>query len=166
MKYAIWLAFVILCSIIQSMLNNYLPVYLSPDILLMLVAYVVFFYSYYAALASIIVISYAASLFSAGSIWFYIFSYLSVFYVLIFLKKFFDRSQGAAIVTIAAFGTLFYPLVVLILSILSNRSVLFNAAVFTALQQVPANMAFAYLLFKYLPSVSQKLKAGLVNQKV
>ncbi len=166
MKYVIWLVFITVCSIIQSMLNNYLPVYLSPDILLMLVVYVVFFYSYYAVLASIIVISYAASIFSVGNVWFYIFSYLSVFYVLIFLKKFFDRSQGVAIITIAAFSTLLYPLVVFVLSVLSNRALLFSEAVFTALKQIPVNMAFAYLLFKYFPSISQKLKAGLINQKV
>ncbi len=166
MKYVIWLFFIILCSIAQSMLNNYLPVYLSPDMLLILVTYVTFFYGYYAAVASIILIAYAASLFSAGSIWFYLFSYLSVFYILIFVKKFFDRSQGVAIATIAALSTVLYPFVVLILSVLSNHVMLFNVAIFMAIKQIPVNMAFAYLLFKYLPSMSQRLKAGLVSQKV
>jgi hypothetical protein len=148
------------------MLNNYLPVYLSPDMLLILITYVTFFYGYYAAVASIILIAYAASLFSAGSVWFYLFSYISVFYILIFVKKFFDRSQGVAIVTVAALSTVFYPFVVLILSIISNHTMLFNVAIFMAIKQIPVNMAFAYLLFKYLPSVSRRLKAGLVSQKV
>ena len=166
MKYVIWIFFILLCSMLQSLLNNYLPAYLSPDMILLLVAYVAFFYTYYAAVASIVLIAYAASIFSAGSVWFFLFSYLSVFLLLLFLKKFFDRSQGAAIITIAAFTTLFYPLVVLVLTVLSNRGLLFPLALFAALKQVPVNMAFAYLLFKYLPSLSQRLKAGLVSQKV
>ena len=166
MKYIVWVFFILLCSMLQSLLNNYLPAYLSPDMILLLVAYVAFFYTYYAAVASIVLIAYSASIFSAGSVWFFLFSYLSVFLLLLFLKKFFDRSQGVAIITIAAFTTLFYPLVVLVLTILSNRGLLFPLALFTALKQIPVNMAFAYLLFKYLPSLSQRLKAGLISQKV
>ena len=166
MKYIIWIVFVLLCSVVQSLLNNYLPAHMSPDMLLILVAYAAFFFTYYPAVASVVLIAYAASLFSAGSVWFFLFSYLSVFLMLLFLKKFFDRSQGVAIMTIAAFTTLFYPLVVFVLTVLSNRGLLFFMALFTAMKQIPVNMAFAYLLFKYLPSFSQRLKAGLVSQNV
>ena len=166
MKYIIWIVFVLFCSVVQSLLGNYLPAHLSPDMLLMLVAYVAFFFTYYAAVASVVLIAYAAAQFSAGSVWFFLFTYLSVFLLLLFLKKFFDRSQGVAIITIAAFTTLFYPLVVLVLTVLSNRGLSFFMALFTALKQVPVNMVFAYFLFTYLPSYAQRVKAGLVSQKV
>jgi len=157
MRYVLWLFFIVLCTVLQSTINNYLPIYLSPDILLMLVTCIAFFFNYYTALISIIIISYFASVFSAGSIWFYLFSYTLVFYVLVFVKRIFDRSRFIATATIATISTILYPFVVLLLSILSKHTILFETAIFTALKEIPANIICAYLLFKYLTLINLRL---------
>ncbi|MGB9734831.1 MAG: hypothetical protein ACP5JP_03820 [bacterium] len=165
-KYINWLIFIFVCTILQSIINNYLPVYLAPDIALMLVAYMAFFFSYYSALIAIIIISYFASIFSVGSIWFYIFSYTVVFYILVFLRKLFSRSQGIAIATIAIITTLLYPFSVLLLSALSQHTSLFVTALYSALKQIPVNILCAYILFKYLPLVCYKLNAKFLSAKI
>lgn len=166
MKYLVWVFFLLACSAGQSMLNTYLPAYLAPDMCLMLTAYITFFFEYYPAVASIIVLSYAASVFSTGSVWFYIFSYISVFYLMIFIKKYFDRSQGVAILVIASISTLLYPVVVLVLSLFSRHMMLFRMALVMALQQIPVNVVFAYLLFKHLPALTRRLTSRLIGQRV
>ncbi len=166
MKYAAWVFLIVLCAVAQSLFNTYLPVYLAPNMCLMLTAYITFFFEYYPAVASMLVLSYAASIFSTGSVWFYIFSYTAVFYLMIFVKKYFDRSQGVAIVAIASISTLLYPVVVLVLSLFSRHLVLFHSAAIAALQQIPVNVAFAYLLFKYLPLMSRRFTSRLIGQNV
>ena len=166
MKYAVWISCVLLGSVLQAVLNNYLPVYLSPNLFLMFVMYMTFFYGYYTAVSAIIFISYLASVFSSGNAWFYIFSYLFVFYLLNIFRKFFDRTQAAAVIVLAAVTTLMYPFIVLLPSIPLDKTSMFKAAVVLAVKQLPINMAAAYCLFKYLPSLSSRFKSALNAQKV
>jgi len=166
MKYVIWVLCVISGLVAKVVLNNYLPVYLSPDLLLMFVIYITFFYGYYNALLSIVVIAYLYAVFSLGSVWFYIFSYMSVFYFLTVLKRFFSRTQTVAVVTLAVLVTLVYPLTVLISVLLSGKMVFFKTALNTAVMQLPINVVTLYLMFKYFPRIDSKLRMGIMTRKV
>ena len=156
MRYAVWLVFILAGSVVQCMLNNYLPAYLAPDVLLMLAAFVTFFYGYYAALVVIIMIAYASSVFSAGSVWSFIFSYVLVFYVLVFFKRLFDRSQEAAILVIASLATLLYLLSIRLVASFAGGTAPLNVAMLSSLERIPVNVACAYLIFRYLPKILMK----------
>lgn len=166
MKYLSWVLLIFTCIILQSLLNNYLPAYLSPDIALILVTYAVFFLNYYYALIFIIIVSYFSSVFSVGSFWFYLFAYIIVFYILMFLKKLFSRSQLIAIITIGIISTLLYPIPVFVLSNLFQHNGLFITAINSAFQKIPINMLCTYVFFKYLPLIDYRLNAKFTSMKV
>lgn len=166
MKYIVWVLCVISGSVLQVILNNYLPVYLSPNLSLMFVAYITFFYGYYIALLSIVIISYLYAVFSLGSVWFYIFSYIFVFYFLTVLKRFFSRTQTVAVITLSVLTTLVYPLTVLMSVLLSDKIVFFKAALNTAVMQIPVNAVILYLMFTYFPRIDSRFRMGIRIRKV
>lgn len=166
MKYIVWISGVLAGAVFQAMLNNYLPLYLSPNLFLMFVLFMSFYYEYYTAVAAVIFLSFLAAVFSSGTLWFYVFSFLLVFYLLTFLRKFFDRNHALAVAAMAALTTLLYPFIVLLLSIVPDRTSLFRIAFLTAILQLPVNMAAAYFLFRYLPAFSDTVRNRLSVQKV
>ncbi len=161
MKYAVWAVGVFILALLQVALNNYLPAYLAPDLFLMLIMYMTLYYGYYTTLLGIVVLSYISSVFSSGSVWFFMFSYVSVFYLLNFFKKYFDRKQIPAIVTLSLLTTLAYSLFVLPLSVFAGKTALFGAAIRLGLIQAIANIAAACLIFKYVPRIDRRIETGV-----
>jgi hypothetical protein len=153
MRYIFWVIGVVAGVVAQATLNNYMPLYLSPNLSLMFTVYMTFYYGYYIALPGIIFLSYMNSIFSHGSMWFYMFSYISVFYLLNFFKKFFDRKQFVAVVAISMLATLVYPLFVLFPALLSGKTILFREALGTGMVQIPVNVLAASFMFRCLPSL-------------
>ncbi len=151
MRYIFWVAGVTAAAALQAVLNNCMPVYLAPNLFMMFTVYMTFYYGYYTAVAGIVFVSYISSVFSHGGFLFYVFSYVSVFYSLNFLKKFFDRKQFVAIVAISVLTTLSYPIFVLLPSVLSGKAMLFKEAFNLGILQMPVNILAAHLMFRYLP---------------
>ncbi|MCL4558151.1 MAG: hypothetical protein M1491_05910 [Deltaproteobacteria bacterium] len=160
MKYVLWGAGVTASAFLQVVLNDYMPAYLAPNLFLMLTMYMTFYYGYYATLSGIVFISYVSSVFSSGSIWFYVFSYTSVFYLLSFFKKFFDRKQPPTIVVLSLLTTLIYPLFVFFPSVFSGKIALFQNAFRLSFMQVFVNIAAAYLIFRYVPRMDRRFAAS------
>lgn len=161
MRYLFWITGITAAGALQGILNNYMPVYLAPNLFLMFTVYMTFYYGYYTALLGIIFMSYVSSVFSYGSIWFYMFSYITVFYLLNFFKKFFDRKQLAAIIVLSLITTLIYPLFVLFPAVLSEKTMLFKEAFDLSFMQLPGNVAAAYIIFKYAPFMDYKSKTNI-----
>ncbi len=152
MKYIELILVIVLLSILQPVTNNYLPYYMSPDLLLILTVYVACFYRYYTGLSAVLLIAYISHVLSAGDVWFYLFLYIVMFYVTYLIKHIFDIKRFITIATLVLSITVLKPFIVLVVTSLSGSAAsIFYANVGIAVKQLIPNVVISYIIYKLLP---------------